>query len=56
MYVIPASHLKVHAAIEKGLADECFCGFILLMAAAPDLDTTKKARIQPDPDPQYWLK
>jgi hypothetical protein len=56
MYVIPASHLKVHAAIEKGLADECFCGFILLMAAAPDLDTTKKARIQPDPDPQHWLK
>jgi hypothetical protein len=22
MYVLPASHLKVHAAIEKGLADE----------------------------------
>jgi hypothetical protein len=32
MYVLPASHLKVHATIEKGLADEqtVFAGFFAL--------------------------
>jgi hypothetical protein len=32
MYAFPASHLKVHAAIEPGLAGEqsVFCGFFAL--------------------------
>jgi hypothetical protein len=35
MYIFPASHLKVYATTEKGLADEqsVFCGFLLLLAA-----------------------
>jgi hypothetical protein len=35
MFVFPASHLKVHTTMEKGLADEqsVFFGFLLLLAA-----------------------
>jgi hypothetical protein len=35
MYVLPASHLKVHALFEEWLAgSKCFCGFVLLLAAS----------------------
>jgi hypothetical protein len=36
MYVLPASHLNVHAALEPGRAGEqsVFCGFVFLLAAS----------------------